>query len=147
MRLVVAFVAEFESHVALQFALDDDIPFVYQWIAEVRLDAAHGNSGVQCERTDGIATRKGSREEIAIGTLRLVDTHVGAVALVARQIDGLIERHAFPAVGAAALILFTTVEDAVADAKNGLIHHPVGDADARSEVRFIPRGEVVRNVT
>src|ERR1017187_6636209 len=146
MRLMVALVTEFESHIAGQLALDDEIPLMDQRVPEIRLHTAHRNARVQCERTAGIATRKAAREEITVEALRLADTDVGAVALVARQVHGFVERDAFAAVGAAALVLFTAVEDAVSNANHGLIGNSIGDADARSEVRLIPRGQIIRNV-
>ena len=46
MRLVVALVADFESHIARQFALDNDIPLMHQRIAEIRLHAAQRNASI-----------------------------------------------------------------------------------------------------
>src|ERR1035437_1142697 len=143
MRRMVALIAEFESHIALQLALEYEIPFVHQRIAKIRLHTAHRNARIQCERTQWISTRKAARHEIAVEALRLVDTYIGAVALIARKVHRFIERHTLAAVGAAALVFFTTVEDAVSNAENGLVHYPIGDADARSEICLIPGNQIV----
>jgi hypothetical protein len=88
---------------------------MHQRIVEIRLHAAHRNARVCCERTTWISALKPPGNEIAVQALRLADAYIAAVALVARKVDGFVERHAFAAVGAAALILFAAVEDAVAD--------------------------------
>src|SRR5580658_2381314 len=143
MRRVVALVPEFESNVTLQLPLQDEIPFMHQRIVEILLHAAHRNAGVQRERTKWISAREAARHEIAVETLRLVDTYESAVALVARKVYGFIKGHAFPTVGAAALVLLTTVEDPISDAKHRLLHNLVSDADTRSKVSLIPRNQII----
>src|SRR6202034_2614157 len=120
-----------------------NIPFVHQRIAEIRLHAAHGDAGVQRERAKRISTGKAAGHEIAVEALRLAYAHKGAVALVARQIHGLIERHSFAAIGAAALVLFTAIENSVSKAKNGPVHYLIGDAEARSDGGFVPGNQIV----
>src|ERR1700735_5334255 len=90
MSRVVALVAELESHITLQFALQDEIPLVHQMIVEILLHAAHRNAGIQRKRTKWIPTGEATRHEIAVETLRLVDAYEAAVALVAREVHGFI---------------------------------------------------------
>ena len=146
MRLMVTLVTGFDRYSFPQLALEYEIPFVHQRIVEIRLHAAHGNARVCCERAAWISTRETARHEIAIQALRLAYAYIAAVALVARKVDGFIERHAFATVGAAALVLFTAVEDAVSNPKHGLVHQPICQADAWSEIQLIPRNHIVRNL-
>src|ERR1700677_4146829 len=146
MRLMVALVTGFDGYSFPHLALEYEIPFVHQRIVEIRLHAAHRNARIQRKGTAWISTRKSARHVIAGEALRLADAYKGAVTLIARQVDGFIERHAFAAVGAAALVFFTAVEDTVSNAKNGLVHQPICQADARSDIRLIPRDHIIRNL-
>jgi hypothetical protein len=55
---MVTFVTTFERYTAPELALEDDIPFMHQRIAEIGLHATHRNAGVQCERAQRISTAK-----------------------------------------------------------------------------------------
>src|ERR1700735_242229 len=107
MGLMVALVTDFDSRAEPKLALDDDIPLMHQRSLKIRLHAAHRNARVQSKRTKWISTRKAARHVIASEALRLAYAHIVAVALITRQVDGFIERHAFSAIGATALVFFT----------------------------------------
>src|ERR1700758_4318275 len=110
MGLVIPFIPDFERHVPRQFALDDHIPLVHQWIAKIRLDATERHSRVLGKRAEGESTREAAGEKVAVEALWLADTNEGAVALIAGQVDRFIKRNAFAAVGAATLVFFAAVE-------------------------------------
>src|SRR5208283_3667757 len=88
----------------------------------------------ECEHVRRVAGLHAAREE-------RID-RPGAARGGAVQDRRLVERSGLAAVRVAALILFAAVEDAVADAKDGLGANVISDAKARSDVLLVPRDQV-----
>src|SRR5215469_13294185 len=83
--------------------------------------------------------------------MRVGDTDVRVVSTGnyadAIQVDRLVERYAFTAVGASSLVFFTAVEDAVSDAEHGLLIDLIGSSETRPEIKLVPGNQGAGNLS
>src|SRR5262249_41981802 len=136
--LVIAQIPDFQGHLAGQFALDYEVPFLHHRIPKTGLDAAERNRHRQGKHIGRIAAGQPVGKEIAAGTFGATYANETADAARPRQLHAGIEGPPLTAIRTASLILFAAEEDAEAGANDCLRVDSVRNANARAEIPFIP---------